>query len=74
MTPRIMASFNANAWKSKSEVSPPIMIVRGSPIPSRRSGIDTSRLSARKFTREESENSTTASVASASVRTVELVG
>ena len=29
---------------------------------------------ARRFTREESENSTTASVASASVRTAELVG
>lgn len=37
-------------------------------------GIEAPRRSARRFTREESENSTTASVASASVRTVEFVG
>ena len=46
----------------------------GRPTPSRRTGIDASRRSARRSTREESENSTTASVASANVRTVELVG
>ncbi len=43
-------------------------------MPSKRTGIDASRFSARRSTREESENNTTARVASANVRTVELVG
>ena len=46
----------------------------GSPIPSRRSGTAYSRLSSRSLIREASANSTTASVASASVRTLEPVG
>src|SRR5437588_4655291 len=49
-------------------------MVSGNPIPSRRRGTTYSRLSTRSLIREASANSTTASVASASVRTVALVG
>ena len=43
-------------------------------MPSSRPGSEASRRRARRSMREASENSTTASVASASLRTVELVG
>ena len=50
----------------------PSAIVSGSPIPSRRTGTPTSRRSCPRSMREASQNSTSASVASASVRTVAL--
>jgi hypothetical protein len=74
ITPRINASLSENEPNRATATSPPSTIVSGRPTPSKRTGIEASRRSARRFTREESENSTTASVASASVRTVELVG
>ena len=52
--------------------SAPSAIVSGSPIPSRRTGTPTSRRSCPRSMREASQNSTSASVASASVRTVAL--
>ena len=52
----------------------PSAIVSGRPIPSRRSGTAYSRLSTRGLIREASANSTTASVASASVLTPAPVG
>ena len=51
----------------------PSAMVSGSPMPSRRSGRPTSRRRWRRSMREASQNSTSASVASASVRTVPLV-
>ena len=54
--------------------SAPITIVSGSPMASSRSGTAYSCLSTRSLIREASANRTTASVASASVRTVALAG
>ena len=74
ITPRMNASLSENGPNRATATSPPSTTVSGRPMPSKRTGIEAWRRSARRFTREESENSTIASVASASVRTVELVG
>jgi hypothetical protein len=68
------ASLREREPNSVAARSVPAAIVNGRPIPSKRTGIDISRRSPRRSMREESENRTTASVASASVRTVALVG
>ena len=72
-TPRMTASQTVNTSKIAPAASAPRAIVSGSPIPSRRSGTEISRRSFPKSMREASEKSTSASVASASARTVELV-
>ena len=74
ITPRITASLSEKDPNRSTATSPPSTTVSGRPKPSSRTGIEASRRSARRSTREESENNTTASVASAKVRTVELVG
>ena len=74
ITPRINASLSENEPNRARATSAPSTIVSGRPMPSRRTGREASRRRALRLMREESENSTTASVASASLRTVELVG
>ena len=73
MTPRMTASQKVSTSKITPAASAPRAIVSGRPIPSRRSGTEISRRSFPKSMREASEKSTSASVASASARTVELV-
>ena len=59
--------------KSTAAASAPRAIVKGRPIPSRRTGSEISRRSLPRSIREESEKRTNASVSSASDRTVTLV-
>ena len=71
-TPRITASSKLSAPKIAAAATAPSAIVSGSPTPSRRSGTWTWRRSSPRSIRDASQNSTSASVASASVRTVAL--
>ena len=71
--PRMTASQTVKTSKIAAAASAPRAIVSGSPIPSRRRGTELSRRSLPKSMREASEKRTSASVASASARTVELL-
>ena len=73
ITPTITASQKVNSPKITAAASAPSAIVSGSPIPSSRSGTEAPRRSAPRSMLEASEKSTSASVASASARSVELV-
>ena len=73
ITPMMTASQKVSWSKITPAASAPRAIVSGRPIPSRRIGTEISRRSSPRSMREASEKSTSASVASASARTVELV-
>ena len=72
-TPRMTASQTVKTSKIAPAASAPRAIVSGNPIPSRRTGTEISRRSFPKSMREASAKRTSARVASASARTVELV-
>ena len=69
---RITASSTDNCPKIQAAATAPSAIVSGRPMPSRRSGTPASRRRRPRSMREASQNSTSARVASASVRTAEL--
>ena len=69
-TPRITASQNERTPKIAAAAIAPSAIVSGRPMPSSRSGTPTARRRCLRSIRDASQNSTSASVASASVRTV----
>src|SRR4051812_14975835 len=71
-TARMTASWIVSWSRTSAPATAPSPIVSGSPIPSSRTGTPASRRSSRRSMLEASENSTSASVASASVRTVSL--
>ena len=73
ITPTITASQKVNSPKITAAASAPSAIVSGSPIPSSRSGTEAPRRKALRSMLEASEKRTSASVASASARSVELV-
>ena len=72
-TARITASQSVSAPNVAAAATVPSAMVSGSPMPSRRSGTLTSPRRWRRSTREASQKSTSARVASASVRTAPLV-
>ena len=73
ITARITASPRVSWSKISAAARAPATIVSGRPIPSRRTGSEIPRRSALRSIREASEKRTSASVASASARTVPLV-
>ena len=70
---RITASPKVNGPKTAAAAAAPSAIVSGRPMARRRTGTPNSCRSCPKSMREASQKSTSANVASASVRTVELV-
>ena len=72
-TARITASPKLSSPKIAAAATAPSAMVSGRPMPSSRTGTSTVRRSAPRSMREASENSTSASVVSASARTVEPV-